>query len=364
MARHTKEWNEGYQAAIEAIKKAMQGGGSGSSDSNDDLPDDMMQPPGSGEGSDGGGSSKSNSNNNNSKGGGGGSRTSSKDENQGVVRPEDCASNSSQVEGMPSTAGGFFDKAEGDKLAQAEGYEKEGGTDSTVESDWKDAALKEANKMGSPGDVMGRLKSTIEGLYKVTNDWKKALKYIVGKSINDADKRQAYANKNILVSQDRIARTDKDKYDNMDYMIALIDSSGSMTNEQLKIMLSEVYAIALTKKPIKLYIIQCDTAIQDIKEYKTLRELKNSIVHATVKGRGGTDMGALWKLLREDKRFNKVKPDLVMIFTDSDSRHRQYKRDRFHMNWLCWCILDDPGFTLQHPDNMTKIIHIKSSDIK
>jgi hypothetical protein len=363
MARHTKEWNEGYQAAIEAIKKAMQGG-SGSGDGNDEgLPSDMTPPPS--QGNQGGNSKKGGkSGKGESSNAKGGSRTSQNDSNQGVVRPEDCASNNSQIEDTPGTAGGFFDKAEGDKLAQAEGYDKEGGSEDSIANDWKETALKEANKLGNPGDAMGKLKSTIEGLYKVTQDWKKTLKYIVGKSINDADKRQAYANKNILISQDRIARTDKDKYDNMDYMIALIDSSGSMSDDQLKLMLSEIYAIALAKKPIKLYVIQCDTAIQDIKEYKSMRELKNSIVHATVKGRGGTDMGPLWKLMRDDKRFNRVKPDLIMIFTDSDSRHRQYKRDRSHMNWLCWCVMDDPGFNLQYPDNMTKIIHIKSSDIK
>ena len=45
------------------------------------------------------------------------------------------------------------------------------------------------------------------------------------------------------------------QFDNMDYMIACIDTSGSMTNDQLKILLSEVYAIALVKKPIKLYVV-------------------------------------------------------------------------------------------------------------
>ena len=60
MGRHTKEWNEGYQAAIEAIKKALEGGGSGddmNSDSGDSgLPSDMTPPPS------GGGQSGSDSN--------------------------------------------------------------------------------------------------------------------------------------------------------------------------------------------------------------------------------------------------------------------------------------------------------------
>lgn len=365
MGRHSKEWNEGYQAAIEAIKKALSGdkgqkNQNGSADNN--LPDDMMQPPGGNSGSSG---SEQNDKNSDNKGqqNAGGSRTSSSDETQGVVRPEDCMSNNTGVENTPGTAGGFFSKDEGDKLAQSEGYSKDGGSESSVEQDWKDAALREANKLkGEPGSAWGKLKSTIEGIYKVQTDWKKAFKMIVGKSINDAEKRQAYANKNILAAQGRIARTDKDKFDNMDYMIAFIDSSGSMSDDQLKMVLSETYALALAKKPVKLVVIQCDTRIQEITEYKSLSELKRNIVHAHVKGRGGTDVKPLWDLLKTDNRFKKVKPDLIMMFTDGYVP-TQYRRDRSSMNWLCWCIIDNPGFNVQYPDTMTKVIHIKSNDI-
>ena len=369
MGRHSKEWNEGYQAAIEAIKKALSGdqngqnGQSGQSDTNN-LPPDMQQPPvpGSGSGS-GNNSGQDNKNGQNNSAGGGNSRTSSSDESQGVVRPEDCASNNNGVSNTPNTPGGFFSKSEGDKLAQAEGYGKDGGSDSSIESEWKDAALREVGKLkGEPGSAWGKLKSTIEGLYKVSTDWKRDLKYVVGKSINDSEKRQAYANKNILAAQGRITRTDKDKFDNMDYMIAWIDSSGSMSDEQLKLVLSETYALAVAKKPVKLIVIQCDTKIQDIKEYKTLSELKRDTIHATVKGRGGTDVQPLWDLLRTDKKFRARRPDLIMIFTDGYLI--QHKRDRSNMNWLCWCILDNPSFNVQYSDNMTKVIHLKTSDIK
>ena len=58
MARHTKEWNEGYQAAIEAIKNAMQGGGSGSdAGQSEGLPSDMTPPPSPGESGSGSGKS-------------------------------------------------------------------------------------------------------------------------------------------------------------------------------------------------------------------------------------------------------------------------------------------------------------------
>lgn len=365
MGRHSKDWNDGYQAAIEAIKQALQGGGSDSGAGQGDdsgLPSDMTPPPG-GNGS-GSGSSSGQGQQSQGSGSGSGSRTDSGNESQGVVRPEDCASGSSEIQNTPGRAGGMISKAEGDKLAQSEGYDKEGGNEGTIEKDWKDAALKAANDMKEKkqGDAVGRLKSTIEGLYKVSTDWKKALKYVVGKSINPEDRRQAYANKNILISQDRIARTDKDKYDNMDYLMCWVDSSGSMSDEQLKMCLSEVYAVALAKKPMKIYVIQCDTQIHEIKMYKSLRELKNDIVHQTVKGRGGTDLKPCWDIMKTDPRFKRGKPDLVMVFTDGYLT--QYKRDARTMNTLCWCIIDNPSFKVQYNDTMTRCIHLKSDDIR
>ena len=362
MARHTKEYNEGYQAAIEAIKKQLENGGGSQSNSGggQELPSDMTTPQ---EATGGKGGQQDKSQNQSNSGSSGNSRTNPNDASQGVVRPEDCCSNNSGVENTPGTPGGFFDKSEGDKLAQSEGYNKDGGSESTVEQDWKDAAVRAANKINSePGSAMGRLKTAIEGLHKVTTDWKNALRKIVGRSINPEDKRQAYANKNILVSQDRIARTDKDKYDNMDYMIALIDSSGSINTEQLRMMLSEVYSIALAKKPIKLIVMQCDTKIQEIKEYTNLKDLKDNLTRATVKGGGGTDFADLWKLLETDKKFRGKKPDLIMLFTDGYVN--QLPRNKRTMNHLIWCIIDNPSFNVKYNDSLTKVIHINSADIK
>lgn len=360
MARHTKEYNEGYQAAIEAIKKQLENGGGSGDGQGQELPSDMTTPQ---EATGGKGGQQNKSQNQSNQTGSGNSRTNPNDSSQGIVRPEDCCSNNNGVEGIPSTPGGFFDKSEGDKLAQSEGYNKEGGTEGTVEQDWKESSLRAANKLNpEPGSAMGRLKSAIEGLHKVTTDWKNALRKIVGRSLNPQDTRSAYANKNILVSQDRIARTEKDKYDNMDYMIALIDSSGSINDEQLRMMLSEVYSVALAKKPIKLVIMQCDTKIQDIQEFRNLAELKKELTTAKVKGGGGTDFKDLWKILETDKRFRGRKPDLIMIFTDGYVD--QLPRNRRTMNHLVWCIIDNPGFNVKHNDPMTKMIHINSADIK
>lgn len=353
-----KEYDKGYNDAIEAIKKMIEQGGSNDSggssgDSNGlDLPEDPSQ------------QSQSNNDSNNQQ-------SQSKDHSQqssnqsrgdgskGVVRPEDCIGPDS-LNKIPNTPGTFMDKSEGDKLAESEGYEKEGGSEAANEREWADAAIKAANKM--KGDEYSNLKAKIEGLYKTSTDWKKALKNIIGHSLSPEDKRQAYANKNVLVSQDRISRTDKDKYDNVDYIMAWIDSSGSMSDEMLRTCLSEVYQIALKKKPLNIVIVQCDTRIQDIQEYRSVKELEKSLKVATVKGRGGTELKPCWDLLKNDKRFKRIRPELVMVFTDGYLN--QYKRDPRTMRNLCWVILDNPGFNVQYKDSQTKCIYLDTRDIK
>lgn len=362
MGRHTKEYNEGYNAAIEAIKKALSGnsngqsnGGSGSD--KQDLDQDMIPPPGQG----GGDSNGSNKGQKDNKSGqdqsGGGSRTNKNDESQGIVRPEDCMGNSA-LDDCPSTPGGMISKDAGDKIANQEGYDADGGNDGQIARDWKDTAIKATQKSKlEKGSAAGRFMAKLEGLYKSQVDWKKELKKIVGNSISPEDKRSALVNRNVLVSQSRFTRTDKDKFDSLDYMMVWVDSSCSMSDEELKMCLTEVYAVALAKKPLKLVVVQCDTKIQEIKEFKTLQELKNYAMHATVKGRGGTELKPCWDLLKNDSRYNRRKPDIVVIFTDGGLT--QYKRDVRTMKNLCWCIINNPAFNVQYKDPNTKCLHIK-----
>ncbi|MBR5296676.1 MAG: hypothetical protein IKU29_02260 [Parabacteroides sp.] len=353
MGVNSTEYKNGYEDAIEAIKKALQGGSASGSSMR---PDPRLAPPPVNNpndknkgGSDQQGNQNSNSqDNSNSRGSG----------NQGVVRPEDCIG-PDELSDIPSTPGGFIDQLTGDQIAKSEGYD-EGGSESAIEKDWAETAMKEMKKF--QGKIGGKFITKITDLYAVTHDWKQELKKIVGKSISPENKRQAYTNKNVLVSQGRIARTDKDKYDNLDYMCAFIDSSGSMSDDQLKMVLSHIYTVALAKKPIKLYVIQCDTQIQDIQEYTDLKALKRDLRNATVKGRGETELKPCWDLLLTDKRFKGKIADLVMVFTDGICV--QYKRNPKTMKNICWVILDNPKFELQYKDINTKKVIIKTDNLK
>lgn len=340
------DYDQGYEAAIKALKDKMnnsgQDGASGTNSNNVDSqgnpqaapelnPDDKKQSQSTG----GRGSGK-----------------------QGVVQPEDC--DGSAFNDQPNTPGTYMDRKKGKDIAESEGYEDNQGGDDNTSKEWKDVVNKNIGKL--PGDKGGKFAAKLAAIWNTTTNWIKALKDIVGRSLNTDDRRQAFANKNVLVSQNRIARTDKDKYDLTDYMVAFIDSSGSMEDRQLQIVLGEIYNIAVKKKPVKFAVVQCDTRIQEIKIYSKPSEIKNDFKTATVKGRGGTELSPCWKLLKEDRRFSKQRAELCVVFTDGYLT--QYKRDPKTMNNLLWVILDNPSFKLQYPEIKTKVLYLNTADVK
>ena len=365
-----KEFDKGYSDAVETIKKILGGQSQHSSNNN---PNNNQQTSQDGRDMDLGGTpagdvlqkTQNNSNLSNNSGSNQQSQNgqNSSDSNsrgggeQGVVRPEDCAGQFGN--NMPDTPGGFTDTQEGNKLAEEEGYDK-GPTDDAVAQGWKEAAINAAQK--ARGSKAGSLISKILDIWKTTTDWKKAFRKIVGRSLNTRDMRSAYANKNVLATRDMIARTDKDKYDVVDYMCIFTDSSGSISDDNLRYMLSEIYNIAYSMKPETLIVGQFDTKITDIQIFHNPQEFKKYTKNATVKGRGGTDCECIWKLLKTDKRFARNSAELVIIMTDGDLK--QIKRDSKTMNNLCWVILDNANWDVEYNDSRTMCVHLKSEDIK
>lgn len=354
-ASHNKEWQEGYDAAIEAIRQSIQqqgGGGGGSVDSDlADIPtnpDDQINGDSSDRQAD---SSNQQAGQDNSQGRGSGS--------QGVVRPEDCIG-PNQLSNIPSTPGGFMDKKTGDNIANSEGYEKEGGSDSQIEKEWQDRAMDTARKMAGSGKGGSKFAAKIMDIYKSKADWKKELRKIVGRSISEEDKRRGYTSNNILVSQDRIALTDKQKFDNMDYILVCLDTSGSFFGgEEMKQALREVATVALAKKPLRIFIVYWDTRIAGVDVFTSAEQLIKSLKTGKVqaKGGGGTDPSCIWDMLKTDKRFNRMRPELTLIFTDGYFGLTP-KRDARRMQNLVWCIIDNPTWSAP-PDSLTRTIHIK-----
>ena len=104
-----KEYDKGYKEAIEAIKKALNSNGGGGASGSGSM-DPRLQPPPVGQQGNQQKGNQQNSQQGNqqnqqkSGSGNGNSRTSPQDQNQGVVRPEDCIG-PDQLSNIPDTPG-------------------------------------------------------------------------------------------------------------------------------------------------------------------------------------------------------------------------------------------------------------------
>jgi len=124
----------------------------------------------------------------------------------------------------------------------------------------------------------------------------------------------------------------------MDLVIA-VDISGSVSDYDFLVFISEVHAIFKKMKPKKITLIQFDEGIQSIDEIKSLHDLSK----LKFTGRGGTNITKVVEWANENK------PELLMMFTDGYFKWPQLTTKA---NTL-WFIHDNPPFTAPYG----KVIH-------
>jgi len=100
-----------------------------------------------------------------------------------------------------------------------------------------------------------------------------------------------------------------DLAESIDVCIA-IDTSGSMGDDQLKDLLSEVKGIMESYDDFKLRVWTFDTEVYGMQEFTP--DNAEDIVNYEMKGGGGTDFMANWEFMKE----NQIEPKLFIMFTD------------------------------------------------
>lgn len=343
------------KAGYDAFIKSLKDGGNPNSDPGDS---------GDNSGNDADGNSKDQGDaSGESASSGGGSGSGRGDGEQGVVTAADQAAPSG-LKDVPGTPGSFFDKSIGDQIAEEEGYEKTAGNQSSVEKGWEEKSREAANQIKKAGKGAGWdvFVTKVNQINRSGKNWRNELRKVVGRSISPVDKRRAFVAKNPLVTQNRLQRTDKDKFDAVNYIMCWVDTSASMSEEFLNACISEVYQVAVQKKPLSIVIAQFDTRVADLQIFNNTMELKKKLGRFKIKGGGGTDVKCCFDMLKEDKRFSRSCAELVMIFTDGVLT--QYKRDPKHMNNLCWVICDNESWELKYKDPFTSRIYLSNKDYK
>jgi predicted metal-dependent peptidase len=124
----------------------------------------------------------------------------------------------------------------------------------------------------------------------------------------------------------------------MDLTIA-VDISGSVSNADFHVFVSEIASILRMMKPSKITLIQFDTAIKSIDEVHNIEELMG----VKFTGRGGTEITPVLEWA------NKNKPQLLMMFTDGEFRFPKLQTK----SAMLWLIHNNNRFTAP----FGKVIH-------
>lgn len=114
------------------------------------------------------------------------------------------------------------------------------------------------------------------------------------------------------------------------HLLWAIDSSGSMTPEQLQRINSEIAGAKDMLAPERMTIVAFDTVIQDTWEFTDAMDMHPLEIH----GRGGTDMTKLFEFAKD------LQPQAMLIFSDMGCDYP----DEIPGVFTCWICLDRPNW--------------------
>lgn len=382
-------YQEGYNAAIEAIKQALQKQASGQNpqpnrqdqkNANKQGMDTSINPQGNG-----GELSKAAADKQNQQGTGQGSSNGGEinitpgqesDGGQGSSGGESGDGSGSSAGGSQSSGasrearksevsqlgGSFIDKELGEKIAKESGYDSEElGTDENLETKWSKIAQQVAAGAAAHGSGRGSgLLGIINSIYKPSKNWKAELKKFVGHAVGGLKTTNAWGRKSQL-QYDEIRRYDRKENECLDQVVFMIDTSGSTHGDILMKLLSETHHIIEQKKIANVtYAYYGDGLVgtEVIKKPKDINPEKLKVRNGggTNIGRSLDEMGQYMK----DRKKGGHRAELLMIFTDGDLYNNYSEKPKWCKNAM-FVICDCPGCP---EPSWGKTLYIDASDVK
>lgn len=157
-----------------------------------------------------------------------------------------------------------------------------------IQHQLKEAATEVRNK--NRGVIPGELSEIISNLFKVEEpkfDWRGYLRRFVGNS------NVVYTKKLRRKFNKRYVENPGLKIKRRNHVLVGIDTSGSVSNDELREFLGEIHHISKTGNEVT--IVQCDTHINSIEKFDSKKDFH-------VKGRGGTDFQPVIDHYNENSR--------------------------------------------------------------
>ena len=171
----------------------------------------------------------------------------------------------------------------------------------------------------TPGSIPGEIEIYLEKLLKPRLPWNRILqKYMSSLAKNDYSFRKPNRR---FFPEHHLPSLHSERL--MDIAIA-VDASGSVSDEDFKVFISEVDGILRMMNPEKITLIQFDTTIRSADTVKNVRELSK----LTFSGRGGTNITPVMKWANEKK------PQLLLLFSDGCFRFNPVHETKMPTLWI------------------------------
>ncbi len=244
--------------------------------------------------------------------------------------------------------GEVISQEDGAKIAKESGYNDAASTKKeTTKGKWENIAIKNISKM--QGSVSGNhLRNAILERYKAAVNWRAELVKYIGKIASSTFSKMG---RKRYIKDDILKSYNKEKLDDLERIVFLIDTSGSVNDEQIKILLSETQHIVEAKGAKIVAYVYFDS---DVASYEIIKKNKKPNIKM-IKGGGGTNFNPPFDWIKE--KF-KDDVDLVIMFTDGYANDPS-KKPRYHRETI-WVIYDNIEYTAP----FGKTINISLSDIK
>lgn len=184
-------------------------------------------------------------------------------------------------------------------------------------------------------------------------DWRKALKDFIGKALGN--KIENYVGNRRFIHQGDYYSAERRMENVMKSCVCAIDISGSMGDEEVATILTEVKGIVEAKKIKETVLVYFHTAIALVRTLKTPGAVKK--YEGERPGSGGTDFIPPLEYMNKAWKDGKMELGVFLTdgFADLDLPVPKFK-DKF-----IWVILDNPSF---EPPFGKMTVYINSKDIK
>jgi predicted metal-dependent peptidase len=191
------------------------------------------------------------------------------------------------------------------------------------------------------GHLPGQMQELIEDLINPKVPWYVLLSQYLQKTII-SDWRWTPPNKRLL-HHDIIYPSTVKEY--LEVVIAL-DTSGSITNEELTHFVSESHSIINSVASVKMHLIECDMVIQEVIVIEEGQNINGGDLPwegKALKGRGGTSFIPVFEYIEEEQ----ISPDLLIYFTDGYGSFPEHEPN-YPVIWMITSEVEPPtGIRIQ-----------------